>query len=86
MLNDIKKNRALVMGLVEDCPAGKPRQDCIVNYLRQIHFIDAHVIVRKLPESDLQHILNHHENCLAKRCRISGDAGIKSAPSVNQQL
>lgn len=80
MLNDIKNNRAIVMGLVEDCPGGKPLQDCIVNPFRKIHFIDAHVIVRELSASDLMQIINHHKRCLAKQGCISSDTAVQRGP------
>ena len=71
MSYDRKKNRAIVMDIVQNCPAGEPVKDCIVHPLREVHFIDAHVLVRKLSDTDLAHIINHHKTCLTKRPRTS---------------
>ena len=60
-----EENRTLVIKLVAECPIGIPHQECILQPLRDIPYIDAHVLVRNLTDSNIEHIINLHQTCLA---------------------
>ena len=56
-----------VQGLLIDCPFGTPMADCPAIEIRSLPIPERLSIAANLPESDLDNIISHHKNCLAKR-------------------
>jgi len=56
-----------VQGLLIDCPFGTPLADCPAAEIRSLPIPKRLSIAANLPEPELDNIINHHKNCLAKR-------------------
>lgn len=66
MANNIITNRALLFGLIVECPMGKPLPDCIMKPHRQTQLKDADERIDKLPEYEVEHLIQCCHNGLKR--------------------
>ncbi|NQV38632.1 MAG: hypothetical protein HQ509_11595 [Candidatus Marinimicrobia bacterium] len=66
-LTDYEHKLTWVQGLLIDCPFGPPLSDCPASELRKLPITDRLSIAQEMSEPELDRIISHHRNCLAKR-------------------
>lgn len=54
-------------GILYNCPAGKPMEDCPFNSIEKLSFTDKIDWFEKLPELEKEKIINEHKKCSNKR-------------------
>ena len=67
MLKLIDAKQAWIIGLTVECPLGEHEEGCVVGAYRKMSLIEAHRIFMKIPETELEAMLQEHRCCLSGR-------------------
>jgi len=64
---NIEQKKLWVIGLLFDCPMGKPLENCPANEFRALPVKERLELVRSMDDSQLEQIIDHHRKCLNER-------------------
>jgi hypothetical protein len=64
---ELRDKRTWVKGILVDCPAGTPVEDCPARAMRSLTLPQLVSIVNGMSEKKLDAIMAHHQNCLRER-------------------
>jgi hypothetical protein len=66
-LNNVELNRTMLLGLVGECPKGKPLSGCKLKAYRLIPLVDAEKLIQNLPEPEVEQLIQCCKDCLQDR-------------------
>jgi hypothetical protein len=64
---NLERKRALVFGLVYECPLAYPLENCPAKQIRDLPLKDATKMVMDMEENQLDKIITCHRQCIGER-------------------
>ena len=64
---NLERKRALVFGLVYECPLADPLENCPAKKIRNLPLKDASKLVMDMEENVLDKIIACHQQCICER-------------------